>query len=290
MYKLKNTYIDAMIANRLSSSEIDFILYISKFQSNGGTVESVYYKDVCTKIGISTQKFYDILHNLTKKGLISWVKNNPSDLSVTLSGNSFVNVDFSSKHVPGYVNIAQNKFQETWFLDMKAGAKLLYLYSQRFLMGKHMLVENFYVDFCKLFGVVKKTLQEYIHELKIRKLLFISMKRNTAYHYEMTMKRSSVLYDKGILPNENSLYEHNLVKMMERNFKKYLPDPEADGSILALKQIAALAVQKRSLRKDNFPFLIANAIRNSILQQKQEGKKQPVINAALVNKLITITN
>lgn len=287
MYKLKNKYIDKMIINKLSSCEIDFLLYVARYQSESGIVESVYYRDVCEKINISVQKFYDVLHNLQEKGLISYSKFNPSDITVTLVGNSFSNVDFHSENVPGYINVAQNRFQEEQFLNMKAGSKLLYLYSQRFLNGKHMLLENFYDEFCRLFQVVKKTLQCYIHELKERKYLFISLKRNRAYHYEMTFRRSTVLYEKGIIPNENSLYTDNIGNLLERNFKKYLPDPDERGFRRVIVDISNLVMQKRAEDKHDFVSLIVKAVKATIEQQRREGKKNPVLNAALVNKWIS---
>ena len=290
MYKIKNTYVDRMIEAKLSSSEIDFLLYIGRYQSETGVVESVYYKDISEKLNISIQKFYDILHSLSDKRLISYVKNNPSDVAVTLIGNSFSDVKYASGKTPGYINLAQHKFLDKKFKDLKAGSKLFYLYSQRFIMGKHMLVENFYNTFCELFSVARKTLQMYIHELKERKLLFISRKRNKSYNYEMTMKPSKVLHDNSILPREKGLYEDNIVRLIERNFKNYLPNPDSRGRRRELEDIAALTEQKRAEKHENFISLIVMAIKGSLNQQRSEGKKNPVINAALVNKWIPIAS
>lgn len=282
MYKLKNSYIDKMIANKLSSKEIDFVLHIALYQDESGCVESVYYLDVCKAIKISYQKFYDILYSLYDKGMIIYEKKNYSDFAVTLQGNSFDDVDYTSKNVPGYVNVAQNEFNDEQFMSLKAGSKLLYLYSQRFINGKHMLVENFYNEFCRLFNVVRKTMQYYVHELKEAKLLFINIKRNMAYHYEMMMKRSTVLYRKQMdIPSENHTYENNIASLIRRNFKRYLPDPAAGDP---LNQIASLVTQKRSKQHKNIVDLLINAIKSSIKQQKDEGQKNPILNAALVNK------
>lgn len=277
-----------MIENRLSSKEIDFILHISMYQDESGCVQSVYYLDICRSIKISYQKFYDILISLYEKNLITYEKKNYSDYAVTLQGNSFENVDFSSKNVPGYINVAQNEFCNDRFMSLKAGSKLLYLYSQRFIKGKHMLVENFYNEFCRLFHVVRKTIQYYVHELKEAKLLFINLKRNAAYHYEMMMKPSSVLYRKNVdIPRENLMYENNIAALIQRNFKKYLPVPAAAEPSLSINQIAALAVRKKSKQCRNAIDLLIAAIKASITQQMEQGKKKPVINAALVNKWFT---
>ena len=112
MYKLKNSYIDKMIEHKLSSCEIDFILYIARYQDEAGCVESVYYKDVCEKISISIQKFYDIIESLKGKGLILAKKSRPSDIKIVLIGNSFEQVDFEHGKVPGYLNVAQNQFSK----------------------------------------------------------------------------------------------------------------------------------------------------------------------------------
>ena len=140
MYKIKNTYIDSMIKAKLSSREIDFILYIARFQNDSGTVQSVYYKDVCETIHISIQKYYDIIESLTAKQLIRWEKENPDDIIVHMIGNDFTSKDFTQ----GYLNVAGKDFLSTKFHNLKAGSKLLFLYMQRFVNGKHMLIHNFY--------------------------------------------------------------------------------------------------------------------------------------------------
>ena len=83
-----------MIEKQLTSKEVDFILYISRFQSESGTVYSVYYKDICSAINISNQKFYDLLSSLEKKALISFRKENQVDYCITLVGNDFSDKDF----------------------------------------------------------------------------------------------------------------------------------------------------------------------------------------------------
>ena len=284
MYKLKNTYIDNMINNKLSSKEIDFILHIALFQDETGKVESVYYKDVCEKISISYQKFYDILNHLDELGLIEYEKRNYHDFVVKLINNDFSKVKYE-KGSDGYINVALNDFKNIKFKELKAGSKLLYLYTQRFINGKHLFVANFYKDFCSLFGISKKSLQLYVRELKRTKLLFISKKRNKAYNYEMTMKRSSVLYVKGLLKNENSLYRENLISHLKINFKRYIPE-SADADKV-LYEIANLTAAKRAKKYDNFFTLIINAINSSINIQKKEKKKQPLLNVALINQCLS---
>lgn len=158
MYKLKNSYIDKMIAAKVSKSEIAFLLYLADSQDERGKVHSVYYKDVCEALGISIQKFYDIRVSLAEKNLIRFEKENPADFMVQLLGNDFSTKDFSC----GYLNVASKEFRSKKFTDLKAGAQLLYLFTQRLLNGKHMGVLKFYEDFCEMFQVTRKTLQIYV--------------------------------------------------------------------------------------------------------------------------------
>jgi hypothetical protein len=265
-----------MVAAKTSSKEIDFILHIALSQNEHGVVESVYYKDICSSINISVQKFYDIIHSLSEKKLISYEKINYADVRVRLIGNDCSTENFNS----GYLKVAGTDFKNKKFMCMKAGSKLLYLYMQRFIQGKHMLVQNFYSEFCKLFGVVQKSLQVYIHELKENNFLFICKKRNKTYKYEMTMKLSSVLLINHIIPREKEFYIENIRALIKRNFKNRMPVKNKDKVV---KDIAALADTKRAEKYPNFVSLIVTAISESIDKQKMEGSKSPTLNAALVN-------
>lgn len=279
MYKLKNSYIDRMIDAGISKSEVAFILHIAQYQDDYGTVHSVYYKDVCAAIKISIQKFYDILDSLAEKHLIFYEKVNAADIRICLLRNDFSDNDFSG----GYINVAEKDFRKDAFVSLKAGAQLLYLYSQRFTNGKHMLLNNFYEEFCRKFHVKHKTLQIYIQELKGKKLLFISKKRNKAYHYEMTMRRSQCLDKKSIIPHEKEGYISNIKKLILANFGRYLSGDDAAG----IDNVASLAEQQRALAYRDFPSLIVEAIQNSFKLQREEKRKRVSFNAALINKLLT---
>lgn len=284
MYKIKNTYIDRMINRQVSSAEIDFLLYIAQFQDEYGTVQSVYYKDVCEAVGISIQKFYDILSSLTDKGLIDYKKIHRADLIVTLVGNDMTD---KAEFNRGYLKVVSKKFDCDKFRALKAGSKLLYLYMQRFSKGKHMLVHNFYTEFCQLFQVTRKSMQIYLHELKMNCYLFVSKKRNRAYNYEMTMKNSTVLdSDEFNVPNENSRYVDNIMDLIRHNYKKVLPERDKERE-KTLYDIAALTVQKRASKTKDFLTVLFQAIEKSFLVQKQENKEILILNAGLVNKCLT---
>ena len=277
--KLKNAYIDKMIDKQLSSAEIDFLLYIANGQNDFGVVASVYYKDVCSAIHISIQKFYDIIASLSKKKLISATKMNRADICVQLVENDFSTGDYAQ----GYFKIASIDFQDEKFRHLKAGSKLLFLYMQRFVEGKHMLVDNFYETFCEFFHKSRKSVQNYLRELKKHFYLFISKKRNKSYNYEMTIKKSTVMVKSEIdIPLEKEGLQSNFKRLVYSNFKKYIPQSNGDR---VLEDIACLIMTKKALKLHDAAAKLITAVKGSLEQQRSEGKKNPVLNAALVNRI-----
>ncbi len=280
MAKLGNRFIDRMIENRITSREIDFLLYIAPMQDESGTVYSVYYKDVCNKIGISIQTFYNILQSLEEKALIRIEKdNNAVDLRITLLGNDFSDKDYSC----GYFKVSEYEFQDKRFLDLKAGSKLIYLYMKRFTSGRHGFITTMYDELCKLLNASKKAIQAWIHELKERYLLFVSLKRNKAYNYEMCIKNSTVLKKKRI-EAETVITASNYKNYIFRNFKKNLPS-DAENDVI--DDIVGMTNSNRARKQQGFFKLIITAIKDSIDLQRNQGNKKPILNAALVNRELT---
>ena len=280
MYKLCNSYIDRMIGAKLTSKEIDFLLHVALYQDDHGTVESVYYKEVCSSLNVSIQSFYNILNSLSKHNLIKFKKINAADIQVTLIGNDFSDIDYKN-NTEGYLNIEKNDFSSERFRSLKAGAKLLYLYSQRFLSGKHMLLNKFYNEYKVLFGVTAKSIQLYVHDLKKRALLFITKKRNKNYNYEVVFKPSTILHKKVLLRHtENDRYIENIVNLIKNNFKRNIPEKKGNRVV---KDIAETAIN-RCRRSNSSTSVILSAIRESLKIKQNEGDKNPILNAALVNK------
>ena len=282
MYKIKNTYINKMISSKLSSREIDFILYIALYQNDCGTVESVYYKDVCSSLNISIQSFYNIIERLSNCGLILCEKPNNADIRITLLNNDFSMLDYKNDS-EGYMNVEKNDFASDRFKTLKAGSKLLYLYSQRFMNGKHMRLDKFYSDFSDLFGVTAKSIQLYVHQLKERALLFISRKRNRSYNYEISFKLSTVLHRNPIwMKRENDGYRENMVSLVQNNFRKNLPSNNVKSM---LNDIVNSAISRLG-KNNNTADIMIQALNRSIDIKIKEGQNKPVLNAALFNKCL----
>ncbi len=288
MYKLSTDFIDKMINARLTSKEINFLLYVAMYQEENGKVYSVYYKDVCDKIRISVQKFYDIVKSLEEKGIIAVQKNEACDISVVLLGNDFTAKSYVKGEADAakYFKIAKINVLDSKFLKLKAGAKLLYLYLDRFnKTGRHGFIETMYNEFCTLLGCAKKTIREYLHALKELRLLYVSVKRNRSYNYELCIKHSREKELK-VIPNEFDFKLHNQKAHIRRNFIKFLPKDQ-DKTKKFFDDIGSILNTQRARGRIDFFDLIVSAVHGSIDLQKQEEKEKPVLNAALINKLLT---
>lgn len=170
MQKIKNSIIDKMIAARLTSNEIDFLIYVSRFQDDNGRVAGIHYKEVCEEMNISYQGFYDVKKSLEEKGFISSEKSNRIDHDITILNNAFTGDETTEG---GYVNTSHNIFYMKEFFALKAGAKLLAMHMMkvtfsnkgRFIIG----VDTFYDEktgYHKRFGVSKRVMRMYLMQLK----------------------------------------------------------------------------------------------------------------------------
>lgn len=220
-----------MIEKQLTSNEIDFLIYISRFQDENGRVEGVHYKDVCETMGISYQGFYDIKNSLMEKGIILIEKNNRIDHDITIIGNSFEGVQtFES-----YINTNHNIFYDEEFFALKAGSKLLAMeMMKRTFAGKGNTVigkKNFYEKYCEMFQVSKRVMRTYL--MQIKKFFSIELKDGKYY-----IKPLTKIY-RNHTTTENERYAKHKIRMICRRKRMNLTDDKA------IADTAGLAAQYR---------------------------------------------
>lgn len=124
MHKLGLPIINKMINRKCTSSEIDFVLYLSRFQNSLGQVRNIYYKDACMALDIAKQTFYNLLQSLEIKGVIKVSYQNKVTWDIILLDNAFVNdKDFKK----GYINTNRDFLFTSEFRDLRPNAKILML-------------------------------------------------------------------------------------------------------------------------------------------------------------------
>lgn len=179
--KLKLSYLHRMYAAKLTSKEIDFILFLSLYQDNTGCVRGAYYQDVISALGISIQKYYDIMESLARKGLIRWSKNNYYDRDIEFIDNAFIHRD---DFKAGYIKTSYALFKDAKFRKMRPIAKLIAIDFLRlcntnnssYKSGK----ENFFGRYTKeLFHISERMFRIYLTQ--IRQFFSIGLKNHVYY-------------------------------------------------------------------------------------------------------------
>ena len=172
MQKLSVEVLERMIKSRVTGKEVDFILYVGKYQNEYGTAEGIYYKDVCDAAGLSFQGFYNCKKSLEEKGIISCTKKSYYDYDITILDNSFAGKENYGR---GYISLHLNLFETEEFKKLKAGAKLMAMWllrewliykSRSGKMSYQILKDTFLKKFTELFGVAERTVRSYLGMLK----------------------------------------------------------------------------------------------------------------------------
>lgn len=229
MNKLSISVYNKLIEQRATSREIDFVIYLARYQDAHGEVVGVYHKDVEEELGISRQTFYDLKNSLENKGIIKCVKRNHLDWDITLLDNEFLEKDAYKK---GYFQLHRGMFHSEQFRNMRSGAKLLAMHFLRMNLINQCSfvkkVKDVYKDYCELLGVKVEAIRSYLKEIKV--FFYINIKKRNYYFKLKT--------DAKIIP-EKSPYTEN------RNFNKHMLDTaQRRNRIKTIYQQARESVEK----------------------------------------------
>lgn len=184
MYKIAFEYFQKMIEKKPSGREIDFLIYLSRIQSGSGKIIGVYYRDVCAALGISIQKFYDLLAGLQEKELITVEHHYYGDYDIRLCGNDFskyTDQDYKEGRVR-YINTNHRLFTLASFKRLRATEKLLVMDlfnitlaagKGAFQIGRMVFLEKY----ASVFGISKRTVQSYLKYLQLFFQIFLKGKK-----------------------------------------------------------------------------------------------------------------
>lgn len=284
MQKLSVTVLERMIKSNVSSREIDFILYVGKYQNEYGTAEGIYYKDVCDAAGLSFQGFYNCKKSLEEKGIISCTKKSYYDYDITILDNSFAGKENYGR---GYISLHLNLFETEEFKKLKAGAKLMAIWllrewliykSRSGKLSYQMLRDTFLKKFTELFGVTARTVRSYLGMLKP----FLNVYLEEGKKYYITFLSSMA----GNLPGRDSengeLREHSVATACRRNRIK-------DGTEQEKKEICTILSQyHRELKKTDISLsdIVARSLMiiNENVRNKSRWKRY--LKPSLIHKLL----
>lgn len=275
MQKLANSILTKMINAHLTGYEIDFVLYISKFQNVHGVVPGVYYKEVMAALGLSTQQFYNIKKSLIEKGIIKSEKKSYYDHDITIIGNDSSEKGYLKQ---GYINTNKSVLSSAKFKKLKPNAKLMALDLIKITetTSKKQRTKSFKIQVGKLyqkyktfFGVTERVVRRYLKELK--ELFTIGIKDHLYY---ITPKS-------GLLDSRSGLFEREqkteIENENENEIRTICRRKRVNTDEDSITSVAKLIEQYRSTAK-NLKKDILDIIHSSIersIDKRNQSKSVP---------------
>lgn len=152
--------------HNLTNREWDFLLYAARYQNPTGTVEGIYYKDICENVGMCKQTFYNTLHSLADQNIITYQQVGKADYDISILNNE----EFDRKNPEGYINLNRSFFRATKFKTLRAKEKFMLLDFMKITHsngGVYKLgIDTFYEKYERLLGLSKRVIRYYLQSLK----------------------------------------------------------------------------------------------------------------------------
>ena len=279
MQKIKNIIIKKCIDNKITSRELDFLIYISHYQDSTGRVLGVYYRDVCAALSISIQTFYDVKASLIKKGIISVSKNSEIDWDILIEDNDFSMENYHD----GYINTDSSVFYTKEFGQLKAGAKLMLMdlmrltYSNR---GRFIIkADNLYKKYMELFRVTKRVVRKYLSSIKKFFSITLSEFKYTIFPLAAIKERKN--------NHDDEIYNKKAIETLcRRNKIKGAKAKQIKDTAALISQYRAIAM----LGDKNIIDAMEGALKGSLeainryLSPKEKYRRE--LRPALVHKLL----
>lgn len=278
MQKIKYCVLDKLLRADLSRAEMDFILHISHYQDDSGCVSGIYYRDICNVLQISYQTFYDVLHSLQVKEIISVTKAYYGDWDVTILDNSF------QDGITGYVSTGDDLFLDPEFQKCGPQEKLLALEFLKiaknpFNGGKYKIgKEKLYEKYCKLFSVTKRVFLRYLHRLR----KFFSMIVTEGIYYIRPGKNYRGK-NKGRTDTE-LLREHVKRFVLRRNRATYTEEEGKDVARLLTQYAGTVPDARLLIRLFSEAVLESIRIRNAGIRNRYKWNRR--LNPKFVHKIL----
>lgn len=271
--RIKNSLLGRI--KNLTSTEMDFFLYIARKQDLRGCVVGVHNQDVCRNTGMCKQSFYNAMRGLQRKGVVRVWKASDIDYDITILDNDF---SYDGAFKEGYINLQRSVFRQARFKKLKAKEKWMLMY---FL---HITHENsgsycigsrrFYNEFHAALGVTKRVIRSYLH--KLRSFFSVGLVKGKYYITYL----HSVFHPKDPVGTERSEHENFVEAVSRRNHIRKMDYQK-------LQDTAGLVKQYRQIARDR-GYDIFEILRICIETSagEKEHPKDRELNPKYLNKLV----
>lgn len=262
----------------LTNREMDFLLYVARYQDENGTVRGVYYKDLCRNnrenFHMCKQTFYNVLRSLKQKGIIQYVQNMKGDYDITIKDNK----GYNPQEKALYIGINRAMFRSKAFYSMRAKEKYLLLDFMRLTAasGSHSIgMDNFYKKYEKILGVSKRVIRQYLHALRRHFIIYV---KNGKYCIHFLKEKFANLNAHGKHGAREQWREY-MVRVLARRAgaKEALPGRDVKDLGVLIAQYAKLAADK------GYDIL---QLMKLCIEKSMDGKPGRGPNPAYVHKLL----
>lgn len=259
----------------VTSTEMDFFLYIARKQDIKGCVTGVHNQDVCRHTGMCKQSFYTAMRGLEKKGVIQCRKASEMDYDIRILDNDF---SYEGAFREGYIDLQRRIFHRKSFQRLKAKEKWLLMYflhithenSSSYRIG----TKTFYNKFTKLLGVTKRVIRSYLQMM--RAFFSIGIVKG---NYYITYRRS-VFEPRENLGVEQVEHENFVEAQIRRNKIRKVSTYNFLETVKLIKQYRQIA----SGDGEDIYNILAVCIRSSV--QEKKHPKDRTLNVKYIHKLV----
>ena len=206
MQKINFKTLQKIIDLKCTSSEIDILLYMVRYQSSKGSILNLKYNDICKELNISNQTFYNSLRKLEDKKIIYIYDNSNSEYgyyNILIYDNDY---DFLEKKdfkgcIPYLNTNTYNFLYSKKFRDLTGGTKRLIL-GVLMTLGKFKK-KVFSIKSLRKYAKVKcdrsiytfiKTLKNWFNVSREKSNYIISLNENTIEHDEKSEKENHIWF------------------------------------------------------------------------------------------------
>lgn len=286
MQRIKLDVFKSWFDKNLTGNEIDFLIVLSFYQNQRGSVDGVHYKQMMRETGMSAQAFYDCKAALEEKGVIT-AERVHNDYDIVIVGNDFTiytTADYEEGRVK-YLSTAVALFRDRNFKSLKPKQKLLAMDLLNIQMAGapngvqsyRVRRENFIRKYVQLLQVTERTLQKY---LKMLKLYFsIGLKDGM---YFITLRKA---FGKRALTSRTEkavAMEQVLSAALRRNRIKD-PDPKEKAGILKVLEYREKDILRYFINISGMVGDMIEVINVSVLNPKKWKRR---VKASLFTKLL----
>lgn len=262
----------------LSSTEMDFLLYIARKQDLRGCVFGVHNQDVCRNTGMCKQSFYTAMRGLERKGIISISRSSDIDYDIQILDNAFPEQESFKE---GYINLQRSVFHKKQFKQLKAREKWMLMYflhithenSSSYRIG----TRTFYDKFTRLLGVTKRVIRSYLHHM--RSFFSVGIIKGNYY----ITYRHSVFASREPVGTEQSQHENFVSAVARRNKIRKIRTQDLQETAELIKQYRQIA---KTLGYDIF-IVLKQCIETAAWEK--ERPKDRTLNFKYIHKLVRKT-